>query len=46
MTLKEYLKVKFEDDLASLGWKQKIKILLTNFLEFLRTPIPKSDLMC
>lgn len=46
MTLKEYLKIKFVDELAPLPLRQKAGILLDNLRSFLAAPVPKSDLMC
>lgn len=46
MTLKEYLKVKFVDERASLPLRAKAALLLANLRAFLAAPIPRSDLMC
>lgn len=46
MTLKEYLKIKFEDEQVKLPLRAKIAIFLKNFVEMMRKPMLKSDLMC
>jgi hypothetical protein len=46
MTLKEYLKVKFEDDKVALPAHLKAVHFLRNLHDFLNAPIPRSDLMC
>ena len=46
MTLKEYLKVTFENQLADLTTTQKIAVFVRHLRDFLAAPTPQSDLLC
>lgn len=45
MTLKEYLKVKFEDFGDKMGKRQKLTIFTQNFWLLMTQEVPKSDLI-